>query len=436
MSLDGVVLLEKPIDELGPYIMGGQVQQSPKMGNVIIDLTLPLWGGDVEFDFDAPFHVVDVAVGEHLSSRAEFRLELSRVGPFGCLRSAAVPPSGSDEEDWYLAAEEAAYGRDEARIFSQNGEDGVLSALLEELGYTSVVRQVCHKLGLGPGGCALPERSDSDISDVGRGGSSRLNKKGLYLEIGAGDGAECNTRLLREAGWKDITLDSGHENPEINLYQAFVTPDTVNDALSPAAQRASLSLDELDVLSIDIDGMDWYIWASIGGRVRPKLVIIEYNSMLAAPADAVQPPNGCNGFDAAALASSMWFGAGAGAVQALGVRLGYTLVYAETRGVNLFMVRNDLVGLLRPSSHLGNVSKTLALVRWRPCYAPKPYKSHISWDKAKAMGMQWMTASEAVAACLSSPRSTYPVKPPRGEWYTALAFALTGNEIERVGLRQ
>jgi hypothetical protein len=51
----------------------------------------------------------------------------------------------------------------------------------------------------------------------------------------------------------------------------------------------------------------------------------------------------------------VWFGSGAGALSALGRQLGYTLVYAEMRGVNLFFVRDDLVPRLRQSAHLGHV---------------------------------------------------------------------------------
>jgi hypothetical protein len=46
------------------------------------------------------------------------------------------------EDEWYLPRDEAAYGQLEKRVFSQNGEDGVLSAILEELGFYSVLELV------------------------------------------------------------------------------------------------------------------------------------------------------------------------------------------------------------------------------------------------------------------------------------------------------
>ncbi len=60
---------------------------------------------------------------------------------------------------------------------AQNGEDGVLLALLREAG----------------GGAA-----------AGDGGGGR---RGFFVEIGAGDGTECNGRILREAGWAGLTFD-------------------------------------------------------------------------------------------------------------------------------------------------------------------------------------------------------------------------------------
>ncbi len=36
---------------------------------------------------------------------------------------------------------------------------------------------------------------------------------------------------------------------------------------------------ELDVLSIDVDGADYWIWKAIE-RVRPRLVVVEYDSAL------------------------------------------------------------------------------------------------------------------------------------------------------------
>jgi hypothetical protein len=240
LYLDGVLLWEKTPDELQDFLPSGRELSSVSSGGkdgAVIALTIPLKGGNVGIDLSLPFHVVEVTVGEALNSQTSFRLELSSVEPFGCSRSASVQPAfadaGSvDDSEWYLPAEAAAYGQDEARVFSQNGEDGVLSAILEELGFPSVLVLAREKL---KGSTDRPESAPSAPEGLG-----------VYVEIGAGDGSECNTRILREAGWKGLTFDSGNDKPEIDLYRAFVTGQNVNQLIS--AHRHVIGHGELDVL--------------------------------------------------------------------------------------------------------------------------------------------------------------------------------------------
>ena len=152
LFLDGMLVWEKSFEALGPYLSGEEsasatADHSGVAG--VITLALPLSGGSSEgggMDLAAPYHEVEVAVGGGFSSRAEFRLEVSPVEPQGCSRSAVVPALArggavaervaagrGEESEWYLPGEEAAYGQEEMRVFSQNGEDGVLSAILEEV---------------------------------------------------------------------------------------------------------------------------------------------------------------------------------------------------------------------------------------------------------------------------------------------------------------
>jgi hypothetical protein len=147
LFLDGMLVWEKSFNALGPYLGGEESTSEAADGNGVagvITLALPLSGGGM--DLAAPYHEVEVAVGGGFSSRAEFRLEVSSVEPQGCSRSAVVPAlarggavaervaAGREgESEWHLPRDEAAYGQEEMRVFSQNGEDGVLSAILEEV---------------------------------------------------------------------------------------------------------------------------------------------------------------------------------------------------------------------------------------------------------------------------------------------------------------
>ena len=71
---------------------------------------------------------------------------------------------------------------------------------------------------------------------------------------------------------------TGNENPDINLYKAYITEHNVNDLI--LSRIYILGTTELDVLSIDIDGMDFYIWAHIDPVFRAKVVIIEVFPLL------------------------------------------------------------------------------------------------------------------------------------------------------------
>ena len=77
----------------------------------------------------------------------------------------------------------------EYKVYSQSGEDGVILAILNFIGPT----------------------------------------KKYYVEFGASDALECNTRLLREKyGWNGLLMDGFHYKPEINLQRSFITAENIN----------------------------------------------------------------------------------------------------------------------------------------------------------------------------------------------------------------
>jgi hypothetical protein len=96
--------------------------------------------------------------------------------------------------------------------------------------------------------------------------------------------------------------------------------------------------DALDVLSLDIDGNDYWVWQALDS-VAPRVVIIEYNAKLDPTKALVQPydPQWIWQEDDA-------FGASRAAMVRLGNAKGYRLVYAESTGANLFFVRADVAG--------------------------------------------------------------------------------------------
>ncbi len=185
--------------------------------------------------------------------------------------------------------------RYEMRVRSQNGEDGILRAIFARIG---------------PG--------------------SRY-----YVEFGVESGRECNTRYLREAGgWTGLLMDGGHEDPAINLRREFITAENVEALFAKYGVPR-----EPDLLCIDIDGNDYYVWRTLAPRWRARVVVVEYNAMYG-PTDrrtiAYDPAFRWRGTD--------YMGASLQALVSVADRWGYTLVACDSRGVNAFFVRDDLLG--------------------------------------------------------------------------------------------
>lgn len=167
-----------------------------------------------------------------------------------------------------------------------------------------------------------------------------------FVEMGVGDGLENNTHFLLAQGCRGqwIEADTGHclqitnrfasylQRQHLTVANRFVRPQFVDAILG------NLSVPkEVDVLSIDIDGQDYYVWQALT-HTTPKVVVIEYNGKLPPPVALVQPdkPDRCwDGSDG--------FGASLCALEQLGRSKGYCLVGCEIVGSNAFFVREELV---------------------------------------------------------------------------------------------
>ncbi len=196
----------------------------------------------------------------------------------------------------------------EYSVFSQNGEDGVICELLMRTG----------------------EGSRS------------------FVEFGIETGVEGNCVFLAEVrGWSGLFMEGGEDDSvalarrwrgrdSIQTRQAMVGPENINALLDEAEVP-----DEPTIVSIDIDGNDYYVWEAL--ERKPRIVIVEYNSSLPLGRDErlVQPYA-----DNAPWAGTEYFGASLGALEKLGSEKGYSLVHTDLIGVNAFFVRDDLTGPL------------------------------------------------------------------------------------------
>ena len=175
-----------------------------------------------------------------------------------------------------------------------------------------------------------------------------------FIEFGVDDYREANTRfLLVNDGWRGLVLDSGDTHIEfvyetsglgwrhpIEARRAFLARETINDEFRAAGFHGDLGL-----LSIDVDGMDYWIWDAIE-VVAPRIVVVEYNSLFGCEHAITVPYDPA--FDyAVAHFSRLYFGASLPALVDLGRRKGYGFVGCESHGANAFFVRDD-VGVALP----------------------------------------------------------------------------------------
>ncbi len=178
---------------------------------------------------------------------------------------------------------------------------------------------------------------------------TRIEPRTRYcVEFGASDGLRnSNTaHLLRGEGedprWRGAFIEGSdyrfgrlQENwgraSNVRLLQAVVQPHDVE------AHFAELGVPEdLDLMSIDIDGNDYWVWRSIE-RFRPQVVVIEYNPYYEPPQRWVMKYDPTHEWD-----GSTHYGASLESLYWLGKDKGYELVGCDRNGNNAFFVERGL----------------------------------------------------------------------------------------------
>ncbi len=171
----------------------------------------------------------------------------------------------------------------------------------------------------------------------------------FFFEFGCGNGLENNSTYLLFTGWSGVWLDGSAKKVQaaqrqfasyvkkgrIRIQQAFITAENINDIIIELGVPA-----ESDLLSIDIDGNDYWVWKALGLQgLRPRVLIIEYNATFRPPHKVVQTYN-----PAFFNRGNNYYGSSLKALEDLGRTKGYSLVGCNYSGVNAFFVRADLTG--------------------------------------------------------------------------------------------
>lgn len=190
--------------------------------------------------------------------------------------------------------------RHTTKYFSQAGEDGVLEFIFQNIGTTN---KVC-------------------------------------VEFGAGDGfGLSNTRHFVNNGWNALMMDYNGGN---NIVKSeFVTAENINELF------AKYEIPEkFDLLSIDIDGMDYWVWKAL--KHTPRVVIVEFNGCIPNYKSITVPYNPNHIYDC-----TDYYGASFQAFKNLGESKGYKLVHQQNKTNLIFVLASELpnVSIEVPFTH-------------------------------------------------------------------------------------
>jgi hypothetical protein len=169
--------------------------------------------------------------------------------------------------------------------------------------------------------------------------------KRTFLELGVGNGLENNTLFLLIQGWSGIWIEGSERKVaasrknlaaqiaegRLQLERNFITAPTIDKKI------ASLTAGrEIDLLSIDLDGNDYYILEAIHS-ISPRVIVAEYNAKFPPDIPWIIEYNQSHRWD-----GTDYFGASLKSLEVLLAGRGYSLVGCSVLGTNAFFVRTDL----------------------------------------------------------------------------------------------
>lgn len=159
-------------------------------------------------------------------------------------------------------------------------------------------------------------------------------EKKFAVEFGASDGYWLsNIRMFMDIGWDGLQLE-GISEPKNGVKNEFITKENINEIFSKYNVPKVF-----DLLSIDLDGNDFWIWKEL--NYEPNVVIIEYNSNFNVDESYSLIYNPTHNF----YESGGFYSASAKAFNKLAIEKGYFL-YKEVSFTNLIFVKNKFKNIV------------------------------------------------------------------------------------------
>jgi hypothetical protein len=165
-----------------------------------------------------------------------------------------------------------------------------------------------------------------------------------FIEFGVETYTESNTRLLLlNHNWSGLVIDGSLQNIQnikkqniywrhnLNAIHAFIDVDNINELFSISNFGT-----QIGILSIDIDGNDYWVWDKIQ-ITKPVIVICEYNAVFGDLNPITIPYNSefqrTNYSD-----TNLYFGASIQALINLAEKKGYEFIGTNSHGCNAFFI--------------------------------------------------------------------------------------------------
>jgi hypothetical protein len=197
----------------------------------------------------------------------------------------------------------------EFKVLSQWGEDGIIDWLIER--------------------AAIPPRLHT------------------FVEFGVESYREANTRFLIEnRNWRGLIMDGDpaltetiqkdhrYYRYDLTTKSAFITRENINTLITEAGFAG-----EIGLLSIDVDGNDYWIWEAIDA-VRPVICVCEYNAVFG-DLHPVSIPYDPKFLCGQSQPSRQYFGASIAALSSLAARKRYRFLGTTMAGNDAFFIRED-----------------------------------------------------------------------------------------------